>query len=716
MAKNLIGTVGLHVCIAAVFSLAACDGGKIADGGSGNESLACRNCHGSDQNAAPPGSLGGATETSFMGVGAHQAHLVGGTVSNGIACWECHVVPALNDLASHIDHLPAEVTFGELTRNGNLQPSWDHDSGSCSSTYCHGGTLSGGSNTEPIWNKVGEGEAACGTCHGSPPPAPHPAIANCSLCHSGTVDKDGAIILSGGLHINGTVETSQKGAECDSCHGNPPEPPHPTGTNCSICHAKTVNPDGSINDDGGHVNGKVDHTTYHDDGYFAPSAHGSDFNQQGGPDSCKECHGQDLTGGEYGGSCDACHPGFKSKCFFCHGGTDNNTGAPPASLSGDVKTTFMAVGAHSVHVAETSDWHNPVTCSACHMIYTDALDDGHIDGQAGLTWGVSATRQGAQPQWDGTAGTCASTYCHGSTLGDGSNTEPTWNKVGEGEAACGSCHGNPPAAPHPDSTNCEICHGDVVGPEGTWVAPERHMDGILDSSSPHPEGYASASQHGVDFTSQGLSACTNCHGVDLTGGSAGVSCDKCHSGFKSNCTFCHGGTDNDMGSPPESVSGNTETSQPGVGAHSTHLVKASTWHATVSCSACHKVPVDALAEGHIDGGSAEVVISKLNEDEGEEDEEAQWHKDDGTCSSTYCHGGSSSGGTSMSPQWYLVDGTQSACGSCHGIPPTEDHTNITDCSMCHGCVADGNQQIRPEGAPFHMNGEVNMESAGNCPQ
>ncbi len=41
---------------------------------------------------------------------------------------------------------------------------------------------------------------------------------------------------------------------------------------------------------------------------------------------------------------------------------------------------------------------------------------------------------------------------------------------------------------------------------------------------------------------------------------------------------------------------------------------------------------------------------------------------------------------------------------------------MEDCSMCHGCVAAPDQTIRPEGAAFHVNGEVNMQAAGDCPE
>ena len=34
----------------------------------------CASCHGSPQSAAPPSALGGETDTTFVGVGAHAQH------------------------------------------------------------------------------------------------------------------------------------------------------------------------------------------------------------------------------------------------------------------------------------------------------------------------------------------------------------------------------------------------------------------------------------------------------------------------------------------------------------------------------------------------------------------------------------------------------------------------------------------------------------------
>ena len=45
------------------------------------------------------------------------------------------------------------VTFGDLATTAGATPTWDRPSATCSSVYCHGATLPGGTNTRPTWTK-----------------------------------------------------------------------------------------------------------------------------------------------------------------------------------------------------------------------------------------------------------------------------------------------------------------------------------------------------------------------------------------------------------------------------------------------------------------------------------------------------------------------------------------------------------------------------------
>ena len=140
-------------------------------------------------------------------MGAHQSHLVPTDgLAAPVACSQCHKVPAAVGDSGHLDGtLHAEVSFGALAKSGGANPAWDRGPANCSSTYCHGGTLNaGGTNHLPAWTTVNGTQKACGTCHGSPPPAPHPNSSQCSLCHVDTMNADGTIkeIVSGSAAID----------------------------------------------------------------------------------------------------------------------------------------------------------------------------------------------------------------------------------------------------------------------------------------------------------------------------------------------------------------------------------------------------------------------------------------------------------------------------------------------------------------------------------
>jgi len=130
--------------------------------------------------------------------------------------------------------------------------------------------------------------------------------------------------------------------------------------------------------------------------------------------------------------------------------------------------------------------------------------------------------------WDGA--TCSGVYCHGAVLQPGgSNNHPTWTTVDGTQAACGTCHGLPPGGTHPSSSSqCETCHGEVIAAGHVFLRPELHIDGVVQASSPHPAGWSDGDMHGAAAQAN-LDSCKACHGADLRGGTAGVSCFSCHS-------------------------------------------------------------------------------------------------------------------------------------------------------------------------------------------
>lgn len=105
--------------------------------------------------------------------------------------------------------------------------------------------------------------------------------------------------------------------------------------------------------------------------------------------------------------------------------------------------------------------------------------------------------------------------------------------------------------------------------------------------------------------------CTGCHGADLSGGSSGVACGRCHdrnlpagvASWSVNCVMCHGGLENATGAPPKARWG-SEADAIRIGAHTAHVV--ATISAPIGCATCHPVPADALSPGHLGDGTADV--------------------------------------------------------------------------------------------------------------
>jgi len=488
-----------------------------------SQTITCSSCHGSEINAAPPVSLSGATVTTDLEVGAHQAHP---------ECNECHIVPDTVDAPGHVDQLPAEVTWSDFSKTDGLTPMWDRDLATCSNVYCHGSSLSGGTHTSPVWTVVDGTQKTCDSCHGYPPPPPHLQLDDCSLCHANTVSADGTINIAGKMHVNGTVDMT--GNACSVCHGSEinAAPPvsvngisdtsytevgaHQTHVNtgsirkalgCDECHIQPTSVDSP-----GHTDSllpaEITWGTLSKTGGLSPS-----WNRETNTCSNVYCHGTSLNSGLYvtpvwttvDGSqigCDGCH-GYpprenhttETDCHLCHSDTVNAdetinvdggyhingtvdasgtacnschgdaiSNAPPVDTSGNSVTTARGVGAHRQHLG-TSDWHREIVCSDCHVVPSNVQDTGHTDSAlpAELTWSSLAKADSASPTFSTTTFKCSNVYCHGSTLwGTGSNRVPTWTSVGTGQAECGTCHTLPPGPPHEDDNECNECHCRVM--------------------------------------------------------------------------------------------------------------------------------------------------------------------------------------------------------------------------------------------------------------
>jgi predicted CxxxxCH...CXXCH cytochrome family protein len=258
-------------------------------------------------------------------------------------------------------------------------------------------------------------------------------------------------------------------------------------------------------------------------------------------------------------------------------------------------------------------------CDECHVVPVDQADQGHRDTPrpAELTWGPLATADGAAPGFDEASLTCTNTYCHGETLQKpgGLAKQPDWTLVDGSQAACDSCHGNPPGGTHTTLTTCELCHDEVIGPPvggiPTWVAPERHIDGIVDIGAacdvchgnpptPATEDYpGGGGAHTLHAVTLGY-ACITCHGNDGTGPTHGVGGTTVVQAnidivFDPTVTFPGGTTMENGGLPSENYNAGNPTCL--VGCHNPvpgdvpDLANAAVWtDTTISCAECHEKP------------------------------------------------------------------------------------------------------------------------------
>jgi predicted CxxxxCH...CXXCH cytochrome family protein len=285
------------------------------------------------------------------------------------------------------------------------------------------------------------------------------------------------------------------------------------------------------------------------------------------------------------------------------------------------------------------------------------------------------------------------------------------SQTAEGHApGCDSCHGFPAAtASHAtapggtwEATDCNACHPTSVNTAGTVVptaAGGTHIDGVVDAAG-HATPYPPA-EHGPD-ADRGLASCQLCHGTNLDGGSAGVSCDACHAApapggagianWQTNCTFCHGTrnpsyvpADLPTAAPPEDVGGATAIGDVTVGVHRAHTQNASVTN-PLDCSACHlATPTSALVAGHLDPSPAEIPFGTVAKSRGSL---PVWDRTDPTCGTTWCHG---RGGNVAAPNWTVA--TPMNCDSCHLTADRTDvlHTRASssatsplNCTDCHG--------------------------------
>jgi predicted CxxxxCH...CXXCH cytochrome family protein len=399
-------------------------------------SILCSICHGSNNNAAPPVSIAGESSTSNIAVGAHQSHLNAGAFRSALHCSNCHTVPETVDQAGHING-SVDITWSRLASSGGLDPVWVRDNATCSSTYCHGSSLEGGTNNTPVWTTVDGSQVSCGSCHSIPPPEPHINISSCYYCHEESVTVADTINLSSSTHIDGTVQASDKS---------------------------------------------------HPENWDEPAEHSYSFYDN--PLDCKICHGNDYNGGISGISCDDCHTdetsSWRTLCTFCHGGSDNQTGAPPFGVHEETETSLAVVGAHTKHVQESAS-HTGWDCNVCHTKPSAFDDAGHIDGISGAEV-IFSSIAGDTAQYDRSNASCSAVYCHG----NGINNSGAILWTSAAAMNCDSCHayysnsgslsGRHEIHIKDEGYQCSECHKEVIDSADSIIDKSLHINRMPDIS------------------------------------------------------------------------------------------------------------------------------------------------------------------------------------------------------------------------------------------
>src|SRR5262245_1405119 len=311
-------------------------------------------------------------------------------------------------------------------------------------------------------------------------------------------------------------------------------------------------------------------------------------------------------------------------CAHCH--SSPASPIPFVTPLGVTDPTARGAGAHSAHLG-AGTMRSALSCADCHIVPAKPSDHDYGSGIAQVTFGPLARTGGLQPTWAAGAARCSNVWCHGGGLKDGKPSSPAWTEAGA--IRCDSCHGAPPSLPHPQRTDCATCHGGTVKPDGTIdIQRGLHIDGVVQAPS---------------------AGCATCHG------------DPSRAKFPA--------------APPSGTRGEKDTTALAVGAHQAHL-QAGKLRPSIACSECHVVPTDL---SHVDGTPL-VTFGELARTGGAK---PSWDRASATCSASYCHGGTLPGGTNTTPQWTKVDGTQAACGSCHGVPPAAPHPQNPNCNSCH---------------------------------
>jgi predicted CxxxxCH...CXXCH cytochrome family protein len=548
----------------------------------------CTDCHGTagriqnplvlgtvDQRlaAAPPKDtdVPANAANDALRVGAHEAHVNQATYrDDALFCADCHAGSSHQGTrdAGWSALATADGTVPSPAAATGFDAAWE--AAPTCTTYCHGATLTGGSNRTPSWTDgyTAPGTAAtCGACHGTPPllsstPGEnHPQNTSCDDCHG--VGYEAMTVAVKGNHIDGQYQGPANG--CTACHGELAGPSGPAQPNTNLAaapgySATAVTPQGDI-DPGAH------------DAHVRPTSGQSLMAGK----SCQVCHGplpanEDKSHANGSVAIDWSAPASSEgvsptytggNCTnYCHSdakplGAANATTVPvswAASLTfgctdchGDGAAGAALSPLHTTHLSAPYAY----TCDECHasVVANDSktsLTDAslHVNGARTVRFSSTLKSTSIDSSGGGYAGyTCSGTYCHSpgtKTTGFDPPVGPvalSWNG-GSASPSCDDCHGGNASADRKLATGshtghvnnaatigttyaCATCHADTVTADTTIKAGAPHVDGAKNvtaaswngttcaANSCHSNGkgtYASA-------TWGDTLGCNGCHGT-----------------------------------------------------------------------------------------------------------------------------------------------------------------------------------------------------------
>ncbi len=582
---------------------------------------------------------------------SHPAHLNG----PGIACTDCHLDYSsspthFNGIVDTVITVPGMISF-----DPSKNPSGSYNTGTCSSTMCHG-NFPGGNATSPTWG----------------------GTANCTIsrCHGGNSSGNPASSLTPdpkhGTHVTQLMNSVNPATSAN----------YTEAETCAVCHS-------------GHGFGQSGHANAIVDIAF-------NYPQMGSTGS--------STGGTFNGGTN----NFNSvNCSntYCHGNfTGGNTDTVSYSESkldfgwcGSCHTTSPTSVKHTEHLNKYVG-----QCNYCHSGYTQSFAPAnHVNFVKNVSFGYShpGGTVPAAPSYNNASQTCTGVYCHGNfprvtydgtPINPGKNFNPVWST--SSTAACGACHGfdtnnysSPTHGKH--TSNSSIYFNNVASIESCDACHNYGADSNQGFTSTSTQGsYGTANHANLSIAATGVNADVSFK-VDNADTASRVSPETqvaAHTTWNpgtTTCTnsWCHGNFDNGAGfagnlsANPNWLNSATAactTCHATTGINSNSHPKHLSAPYSYSCARCH-----GSYSGHVNGsiGGADAAVSFTDG----MNPNGSYSVATKQCSNLYCHGNALNSGSDWAdsskfhsaasannnaPIWTVAAGGgpgSLTCESCH---------------------------------------------------